>query len=85
MVAKESFESAISNLELSDDANKSFDRSLLDCAIHITLNMLELVLIERMLSGKDEDLEKSEASDIGKGKWETLLDIEEKVSNDKAS
>ena len=52
-VAKKNFKSAISNLELTEDANKNFDRSYLDCAIHITLNMLELVLIERMLSGKD--------------------------------
>ena len=52
-VAKENLKSAITNLELTEDANKNFDRSYLDCAIHITLNMLELVLIERMLSGKD--------------------------------
>ena len=72
-VAKENFKSAISNLELNDEANKSFDRSYLDCAIHITLNMLELVLIERMLSGKDQEIEKSDAADIGRGKWETFL------------
>ena len=52
-VAKENLKSAISNLELNDEANKDIERSYLDCAIHITLNMLELVLIERMLSGKD--------------------------------
>ena len=52
-VAKKNFKSAIFNLELTEDANKNLDSSYLDFAIHITLNMLELVLIERMLSGKD--------------------------------
>ena len=49
--AYDSFKQAIQNLDLSDDANKDMERSLLDCAIHISLMYLELSLYERIIDG----------------------------------
>ena len=71
--AKESFFKSLSNLELSDEANQNLERSVLDCAIHISLNFLELVLIERIIDGKDIFISSGEADDIGNGNWEKFV------------
>lgn len=54
--AKINFAEAIDNLELTDEANYNLERSVLDCAIHISLITLELTLIERIIQGNDRNL-----------------------------
>lgn len=51
--AREAFASAIQNLDLSEETNMNPDRSMLDCAIHISLMFLELELYERIIEGRD--------------------------------
>ena len=51
--SKRSLESAISNLNLNEDADHHLDTSYLDCAIHISLMILELQLYNRIIEGND--------------------------------
>lgn len=58
MEAKDSFLRAIENLELNDEANADIERSMLDFAIYLALNILELILYERIIEGKDRLISK---------------------------
>ena len=51
--ARGAFASALQNLDLSEETNMNPDRSMLDCAIHISLMFLELELYERIIEGRD--------------------------------
>ena len=56
--AKDDLQAAISNLDLSEEADQNLERSMLDIAIHISLLILELSLYERIIQGQDRPLSK---------------------------
>ena len=51
--AQDSLEEAMKNLDLNDDSDLNMERSYLDCAIHISLMILELQLYNNIIEGKD--------------------------------
>lgn len=61
------------NMELSDEANSNPESSVLDCAIMISLNMLELNLYERQLEGKDTPITNRQADEISNGNWDKVI------------
>ena len=71
--AKDCFVHAIQNLDLSDESNEDLERSVLDFAIFISLNVLELSLYERHINGKDMPISKKEADDVQKGNWDKFV------------
>ena len=71
--ANDCFGMAISNLELNDEADWNYERSVLDVAIYISLNILELILYYRVIDGKDQPLKKHEADQVDRGNWEKFL------------
>ena len=73
--ARENLVEAFHNLELSREANENLERSLLDCAIHISLILLELSLIEKIKEGNLKPITKRAADDIAVGNWEQFLRI----------
>ena len=72
--AKDSFSNAIQNLELTEENNLNLERSMLDKAILLSLNSLELILYERIIDGKDVvKISKAEADDVGNGDWSKFV------------
>ena len=71
--AREAFASAIQNLDLSEETNMNPDRSMLDCAIHISLMFLELELYERIIEGRDVNNSLDEIKQIREGKWKSVV------------
>ena len=67
-------------MELSDEDNKNLERSVLDCAIHIALNMLELMLIERIIEGNDKPLSVRDIDDVREGNWEKFISKEDEMT-----
>lgn len=73
--AKENLIEALSNLELSKEANENLERSVLDFAIHIALIILELSIIDRIKEGNLKLITKRAVDDIAVGNWEDILRI----------
>ena len=71
--ANDSFTNAIKNLELNKAANDDIERSMLDQAIYISLNILELILHFRIIDGKDVHITKEQAELVDKGKWKQFV------------
>ena len=72
-VAKDSLLEAIENLDLSEEANKNLERSVLDIAILISFIYLELLLYERVIEGRDTRLTSKDAGMVhDRGEWSTL-------------
>ena len=69
----------MANLELTEEANKNLERSVLDCAIHIALNMLELILIVRIIEGNNKPITIRDIDDVRVGNWEKFV-IDDKMT-----
>ena len=73
-LAKDDFFTAILNLDLSDEANSDMERSLLDCAIHMSFMILELTLYERIIEGHDSLATVEEADAVYKhNNWSGVI------------
>ena len=72
--ARDNFTFAVQNMDLSPEANAHLERSLLDCAVHISLFMLEIALYERIIIGKDsKPLDVREIDMIEEGRWDHII------------
>ena len=60
-------------MDLSDESNEDLERSRLDFAIFISLNILELSLYERHINGKDMPISNRELDDVQKGNWNKFV------------
>ena len=77
--AKKDFLEAVQSLPLDEGANHNLQQSVLDCAIHIAFQMLELTLYKRAIDGTD--FKTNHRQDIIDGKercWDNLIDPEDK-------
>ena len=73
--AKHDFVKSMESLRLDSTSNRDLKRSVLDFAIHIAFQMLELILYERVINGAD--FKKNYSEDIirgGDGCWDKLID-----------
>ena len=60
-------------MELNDDADRDLERSYLDMAIYISLNILELVIYYRSIEGKDMPISNRDTEEVDRGNWEQFL------------
>ena len=73
--AKKDFLEAVQSLPLDEGANHNLQQSVLDCAIHIAFQMLELTLYKRAIDGTD--FKSNHRKDVIEGKercWDNLID-----------
>ena len=67
-------------MDLNEDSINHMERSLLDIAIVISLNILELILHYRIIEGKDVPISKREADDVDDGIWEKFIERQNRTA-----